>query len=101
MGVLRARGEVRWRFPEFEKDFPIRVEKIEGDRYVSFRWEIGGEWLLVEMTLAPVEGGGAVVTVTEKGIRMMRLVSSGLYRTRRDGQTSSPASKHTSNTTST
>jgi uncharacterized protein YndB with AHSA1/START domain len=69
-GRMVEGGEVRWRFPEFEEDFPIRVEKIVRDRYVSFRWEIGGEWLLVEMTLAPVDGGGTVVTVSEKGMNV-------------------------------
>ena len=55
-----------WKFPEFPVEFPIHVEKIEQDRYISYRWEVDGEMLLVEMTLEPVDGG-TVVTITEKG----------------------------------
>ena len=56
-----------WKFPEFEAEFPIHVEKIEQDRYISYRWEVDGEMLLVEMTLEPTEGDSTVVTITEKG----------------------------------
>jgi uncharacterized protein YndB with AHSA1/START domain len=54
-----------WKFSEFPIEFPIHVEKIEQDRYISYRWEHDGEMLLVEMTLEPVDGG-TVVTITEK-----------------------------------
>ena len=58
--------QVWWKFPEFEEEFPISVGKIEQDRYISYRWEVDGEELLVEMTLTPVEGDATVVTITEK-----------------------------------
>lgn len=60
--------EVRWAFPEFEEEFPIRVGKIEQDEYVSYCWETDGEELLVEMELTPVGGKATVVTITEKGM---------------------------------
>lgn len=59
---------LRWRFPEFEEDFAIRVGEIERDRYVSYYWFIDGEELLVEITLAPVDGGATVVTITERSM---------------------------------
>jgi len=57
--------QLRWAFPEFEGDFPISVGRIEQDRYISYRWEVDGEELLVEMAFTPVDGGATVVTVTE------------------------------------
>lgn len=60
--------QVWWKFPEFEEEFPISVGKIEQDRYISYRWEVDGEELLVEMTLTPVGGDATVVTITEKSM---------------------------------
>jgi uncharacterized protein YndB with AHSA1/START domain len=60
--------EVRWSFPEFEGEFPIRVGRIERDRYVSYYWDVDGEELLVEMVLTPVDDRATVVTITEKGM---------------------------------
>ena len=58
--------QIRWTFPEFEEESPIRVGKIEQDRYISYYWEIDGEDLLVEMTLTPLDGDATIVTITEK-----------------------------------
>ena len=60
--------QVRWKFPEFEEEFPIRVGKIEQDEYISYHWDIDGEELLVEMTLTPADGDATVVTITEKSM---------------------------------
>jgi len=57
---------ITWKFPEFETEFPIHVEKIEQDRYISYHWESESEMLLVEITLDPIEDNATVVTVTEK-----------------------------------
>ena len=66
-GKMVEGRRIVWRFPEFDNDFPIRVGKIEVDRYVSYYWEVDGKELLVEMTLTPVEGDATVVAITEKG----------------------------------
>lgn len=58
--------EIIWKFPEFETEFPIYIVKVEQGKYVSYRWEIDGEMLLVEMTLEQVYDGSTVVTITEK-----------------------------------
>ena len=60
--------ELMWKFPEFEEEFPIRVGKIEQDRYVSYHWDTDSRELLVEMTLTPADGDATVVTVTEKSM---------------------------------
>ena len=60
--------ELTWKFPEFEESFPIRVGKVEQDRYVSYNWDTDGKELLMEMTLTPTDGDATVVTITEKGM---------------------------------
>jgi len=55
-----------WRFSELDMEFPVYIDKIEQDRYISYRWEVEGEMLLVEMTLDPSGDDATVVTITEK-----------------------------------
>jgi len=47
-------------------EFPVYIKKIEEDKYISYRWEVEGEMLLVEMTLEPYGDDATVVTITEK-----------------------------------
>ena len=50
-------------------DIPIRVGKIEKDRYVSWYYRAAdGKELIGEITLTPKDGDATVVTVTEKGM---------------------------------
>jgi len=65
-GRLIEGEQVTWGFPEFEADFPITVDKVVKDSFVSFHWEVDGEMLHVEITLSPVDGGSTIVTITEK-----------------------------------
>jgi uncharacterized protein YndB with AHSA1/START domain len=67
-GRMEEGKEIRWRFPEFDEEFPIRVGRVEKDKYVSYHWDVDGKQLLVEMTLSPHDGGATVVTVTEKAM---------------------------------
>lgn len=60
--------ELRWGFPEFEEEFPIRVGKIEQDEYISYYWDTDEKELLVEIELTPVDGEATIVTITEKGM---------------------------------
>ena len=58
--------QIIWQFPEFDITFPIRVSKIEKDKYISYYWKIDGIDLLVEITLTPKGSTSTIVTVTEK-----------------------------------
>ena len=62
---LETGKTIMWRFPEFDLEFPVRVEKTLQDQYVSFHWDVDGEELLVEITLTPRDDS-TVVNVTEK-----------------------------------
>ena len=67
-GRMEEGKQIRWRFPEFDAEFPIRVGKVEKNKYIAYHWDVGGRDLLVEMTLSPQDGDATVVTVTEKGM---------------------------------
>lgn len=65
-GRLEEGREITWRFPEFDFEFPVHVDRIEKDSFVSFWWESDGINLLVEMTLTPRSPGSTVIRITEK-----------------------------------
>jgi uncharacterized protein YndB with AHSA1/START domain len=66
-GRLEEGKQLSWKFPEFDGESPVRVGKIEQDKYISFYWEINEKDMLVEITLSPVDGQDhTVVTITEK-----------------------------------
>lgn len=65
-GIMEEGKELIWNFPEFDLDCPIRVGKVEKDKYVSYYWQMDGIELLVEMTLTPKENNSTLVSITEK-----------------------------------
>jgi uncharacterized protein YndB with AHSA1/START domain len=67
-GRMEEGKTLTWQFPEMDMEFPIRVAKIEKDKYISYFWnDMDGTELLVEMTLTPKENNSTFVTITEKG----------------------------------
>jgi uncharacterized protein YndB with AHSA1/START domain len=58
--------EITWKFPEFDMKVPIKVDKIDKNKYISFYWENDGVDLLVEMTLTPRGISSTLVNITEK-----------------------------------
>ncbi len=57
---------VTWRFPEFESDAPVRVGKIEKDKYISFVWDAeNGTELQVTIHLEEQSDNSTVVRITE------------------------------------
>jgi len=67
-GRMEEGKEVIWKFPEFDFEFPVRVGKIEKDRFISYRWDNENTELLVEMTLVSRGSDATLVTITEKGM---------------------------------
>ncbi|HLP73335.1 MAG TPA: SRPBCC family protein [Bacteroidales bacterium] len=65
-GRMEEGKTVKWRFPEFDFEFPVRVSRIEKGRYISFYWDSDGIELMVEMILEAKTDGSTVVTITEK-----------------------------------
>jgi uncharacterized protein YndB with AHSA1/START domain len=67
-GRMEEGKELNWRFPEFDMDVPVRIGKIEKDKYISYTWDHGDKQPLVEMHLSAAEGKATIVTITEKGM---------------------------------
>lgn len=65
---MEAGKEIFWKFPEFDEQFPIRVDKIKMDNYISFYWDTDGKELLVEINLTSVNNNSTLVTITEKSM---------------------------------
>ncbi len=55
-----------WNFPEFDFDCPVRVDKIETNKYISYYWPMDNLELLVEITLTERENNSTLVSITEK-----------------------------------
>ncbi len=67
-GRMEEGRQITWKFPEFDKEFPIRVGKILRDQYISYYWGSDGKDTLVEISLSPVGESSTIVTVSEKGM---------------------------------
>lgn len=66
-GRMEDGKQIMWRFPEFDMEFPVRIGKLEKNKYISFYWDMDGLELFVEMILTKREGNATLVTITEKG----------------------------------
>jgi uncharacterized protein YndB with AHSA1/START domain len=65
-GRMEEGKEVKWQFPEFDMEFPVRVARIDKNKYISFNWDMDSVELLVEMTFSPKGRDSTLVTITEK-----------------------------------
>lgn len=67
--VMMEEGkELIWKFPEFDFDCPVRIGKIEKDKYVSYYWMMEEKELFVEITLTEKENNSTLVSITEKSM---------------------------------
>jgi uncharacterized protein YndB with AHSA1/START domain len=66
-GRLEEGKTLTWQFPEFDMQFPVYVDKVEKDKYISYRWKDfqDGTETRVEMKLEPKQDD-TLVTITEK-----------------------------------
>jgi len=65
-GRMEEGKTVTWQFPEFDMKVPVRVRKIDKDRYISYSWDsVDGFETLVEITLRQMDNA-TFVTITEK-----------------------------------
>lgn len=67
-GVMKEDETLTWKFPEFDMTFPVRVGKMEENRYISYRWDdMDGTETLVEIKLSEKKPGITLVEITESG----------------------------------
>jgi len=60
--------ELIWKFPEFDEGFPVRVDKVDKNKNISFYWDTDSNELLVEINLTPTDNDSTLVTITEKSM---------------------------------
>jgi len=66
-GKMEEGKELTWRFPEFDVDVPVLVEKIEQDKYISYRWDGAKDReTLVGISLETYSKNSTVVKISEK-----------------------------------
>ena len=59
---------ITWKFPEFDLEFPVKVDKLEEGKYISFFWEVNDKELLVEFFIVLQQNGSTVITIKESGM---------------------------------
>ena len=69
-GIMEEGKNLIWKFPEFDFECPVKVDKIETNKYISFYWENSGKDLLVELTLTKKENNSTLVTISEKSMEL-------------------------------
>ncbi len=67
-GIIEEGKNLIWKFPEFDFECPVKVGKVEKDKYISFYWENSGADLLVEITLTEKENKATLVSISEKSM---------------------------------
>ena len=65
-GRLEEGKTITWRFPEFDMEFPVRVRKVEKDKYISFNWDMDSIEMLIEISLTPPDDRSTIVRISEK-----------------------------------
>jgi uncharacterized protein YndB with AHSA1/START domain len=67
-GIMEEGKNLIWKFPEFDIECPVKVKKIEKDKYISFYWDNSGIDLLVEISLLEKENNSTLVSISEKSM---------------------------------
>jgi uncharacterized protein YndB with AHSA1/START domain len=66
-GRMETGKTVTWQFPEFDMQFPVRVEKVDPPSYISYYWaDPDGNETKVEFHLKSLNDGSTSVSISEK-----------------------------------
>jgi uncharacterized protein YndB with AHSA1/START domain len=67
-GRIEQGKTVTWKFPEMDIEFPIRVNNVQTDKFISYDWDNfeDGVTTTVEIELKPIDKDETFVTVSEK-----------------------------------
>jgi len=67
-GRMEEGENLIWKFPEFDDQAPVRVGKVEVNKFISFYWIIDGEELITEIKLEAANDNSTVVRISEKSM---------------------------------
>jgi len=66
-GRMETGNTLIWQFPEFDMQFPVRVEKVDSPSYISYYWtDPDGNETKVEFKLKTLQDDATFVSITEK-----------------------------------
>ena len=65
-GMMEEGKNLIWNFPEFDFDCPVRIGKIETNKYISYYWSMDDIELFVEIKLTEKENNSTLVSISEK-----------------------------------
>lgn len=66
-GRIEEGANLIWQFPEFDMEFPVRVDEVRPDEFISWYWkDPEGNETKVEVTLRTMDDASTFVTVIEK-----------------------------------
>ena len=67
-GYMKEGESLTWKFPEMDIEFPVKIGKIEKDKYISYYWDgaFDGEQTFVEINLQRIENEITFINITEK-----------------------------------
>ncbi len=58
-----------WEFPEFEGSWPVSIQRVEPNKFISFSWEgASGYQTQAEISLEPRENNATLVRILEKSM---------------------------------
>ncbi|MEP6513288.1 MAG: SRPBCC domain-containing protein, partial [Parafilimonas sp.] len=65
-GWMETGKTITWQFPEMDMEFPIRVQRAEPYKYISFFWnDVDGTETFAEITLKKRDDDSTFVSITE------------------------------------
>jgi len=67
-GRMEEGENLIWKFPEFDDQAPVRIGKVETNKFISFYWIIDGEELITEIKLEAANENSTVVKISEKSM---------------------------------
>jgi uncharacterized protein YndB with AHSA1/START domain len=66
-GRMEPGKTLMWKFPEFEETFPVHIEKMVPNEFISFSWDNNGRKFIVEIRFTEKKNNSTLVSVSESG----------------------------------
>lgn len=67
-GNMEKGKKLFWKFPEFDEEYPVQVQNMVLNQYISFYWSMNDRELLVEISLSSKENNSTLVSISEKSM---------------------------------
>jgi uncharacterized protein YndB with AHSA1/START domain len=65
-GRMESSKTLKWEWEDFDAEHEVRIEKIEQDKLVSFKWDGSGVECTVNISLKAIDSSHTAVNITEE-----------------------------------